>query len=175
MAVPGLILVRKNPGGVVALSSVAALSLERVDPETPGPGKVSCSRRDNCSFNPSKKWVDALVVDIGLLRSGRREMKHPPHPPPPPIPLRAIYRYLSQAIKVLRDSSPVVFGVETPGILASKEWGPVKESMGQATRRVLPTDQVERGNFPTLGAVYVWARLGYSSCMGVGRHLIVCI
>lgn len=32
--------------------------------------------------------------------------------------------------------------METSGILASEEWGPAKEAMGQATRTVLPIDQV---------------------------------
>lgn len=60
----------------------------------------------------------------------------------PPPSLVQTHRKLSRAIKVLRHSSPAVFGVENPGILASKEWGPAKEAMGEATRRVLPSDQV---------------------------------
>lgn len=64
--------------------------------------------------------------------------QHPPLIPPP----RPIRRELSRAIRVLRCSSPSVFGVESTGIFGSNEWGPAKESMGQATRRVLPTDQV---------------------------------
>eukprot|EP00752_Nemacystus_decipiens_P014145 g12578.t2 len=52
-------------------------------------------------------------------------------------------RKLSRAIQVLRCSSPSVFGVESTGIFGSTEWGPAKESMAQATRRVLPTDQID--------------------------------
>lgn len=37
--------------------------------------------------------------------------------------------------------------METPGVLASEEWGPAKEAMGQATRRVLPTDQVWHNSY----------------------------
>lgn len=60
-----------------------------------------------------------------------------------PLPcVRSINRNLQRAIKALRRSPPTVFGVEIPDILAAKKWGPAKEAMGQATRRVLPTDQV---------------------------------
>ncbi|CBN76111.1 conserved unknown protein [Ectocarpus siliculosus] len=52
-------------------------------------------------------------------------------------------RKLERAIQALRRSPPAVFGLETLGVLASKEWGPVKEVMGQATRNVLPTDQID--------------------------------
>ena len=45
-------------------------------------------------------------------------------------------------MKTLRGAPPSVFGVETPGVFKSRKWGPAKEAMGQALRRVLPTDQV---------------------------------
>ncbi|CAN0117704.1 unnamed protein product, partial [Ectocarpus sp. 12 AP-2014] len=52
-------------------------------------------------------------------------------------------RKLQRAIQALRRSPPAVFGLETLGVLESEEWGPVKEVMGQATRSVLPTDQID--------------------------------
>ncbi|CAM9146896.1 unnamed protein product [Ectocarpus sp. 13 AM-2016] len=52
-------------------------------------------------------------------------------------------RKLERAIQALRRSPPAVFGLETLGVLESEEWGPVKEVMGQATRSVLPTDQID--------------------------------
>lgn len=180
VAVPGLTpAVRQIPGGAVALSSAAALSLERADAETSEAGEVS-RNCDRLQFQHLEEaGIDALAVNIGLKRkwlavspdeatgcpnrprplrhasqvferkpifysaAGHFDQTKSGNCVPPFLFLSAIHRKLSRAIKVLRDSSPVAFGVETPGILASKEWGPVKESMGQATRRVLPTDQVK--------------------------------
>ncbi len=86
----------------------------------------------------------------------------------PPPPLVQTHRKLSRAIKVLRHSSPAVFGVENPGIPASKEWGPAKEAMGQATRRVLPTDQVGLWNRQRL-VLRMWAGTVFGQRRGADR------
>lgn len=46
-------------------------------------------------------------------------------------------------MKALRHCPPSVFGVDYPDVLEAEAWGPAREAMGQATRRVLPTDQVD--------------------------------
>lgn len=155
------------PGGAVVLSSAAALSLEGADATTSGPGEVLYSR--NHSLN-----LQLRCSVIPWFRNGyvKRVGSPCPHQSNTPhhhiLPLRAIYRKLSRAMKVLRCSSPSVFGVESADIISSKEWGPAKESMGQATRRVLPTDQV--GGFYILtGCFWFCVALNTTSLVLSGR------
>lgn len=128
-------------GGAIVLSSAAALSLEGVDATTSGPGEVGrISSLVGGVATPSLKAFLGLMM---VRENGRLAALSPEPPlPPPHPPSRPIRRKLSRAIQVLRRSSPSVFGVESTEIFGSKEWGPAKESMGQATRKVLPTDQV---------------------------------
>lgn len=57
----------KNPGGAVALSSAAGLSLERVDAETSEAGEVSRSYGHRLQFQHLEEaGIGALVVDIWL-------------------------------------------------------------------------------------------------------------
>lgn len=82
-------------------------------------------------------------------------------------------RNLQRAIKALRRSPPSVFGVDHPDVFSAQEWDPAREAMGQATRRVLPTDQVlETFGIPHTSSSYVW---GESVDRADWRHAMLCL
>lgn len=83
---------------------------------------------------------------------------------PPPSTAACNRRKLQRAIKALRGTLPAVFGVETSGVLASEKWGPVKEAMEEATRTVLPIDQVRIFKGPATIALDEMTRLLKGRC-----------
>lgn len=82
----------ENPGGVVALSSAAALSLERADAKTSEPGKVSRSFGDSCRSDALKTWVSMLRWStLGGGEVAHSLLRRNEYTPPPLAPALAPY------------------------------------------------------------------------------------